>query len=116
AFLEHADRGFRRKLLEADGGCEPRGAAADDHGVVLHGFARHGANYNQPREWIKSRTKGRTKRRRSCTSSAFRSAGATWMRWGTSTTRSTSATWSRRASAGSTRWFRTRRPGRAPAS
>ena len=51
-----------------------------------------------------------------CTSSASRSAGATWTRWATSTTRSTSATWSRRASAGSTRWCRAAEAWKAPAS
>src|SRR5712691_2436676 len=48
AFLEHADRAVRRELLDADGAGEPRGTAADDDHVVLHGFARHAANYNQP--------------------------------------------------------------------
>ena len=47
AFFQHADRAFRRALLQADRGGESRGAAADDDDVVLHRFAGHAANYNQ---------------------------------------------------------------------
>jgi hypothetical protein len=45
AFLDEADGDVaaarRGELLDADGGGEARGTAADDHDVVFHRFARH---------------------------------------------------------------------------
>ena len=38
-FLQHADAASREKLLQADGGGQPRRAAADDEYVVFHHVA-----------------------------------------------------------------------------